>query len=418
MAPNWDLAYAVVPRVAAAFSLLGSGFIVFEVLSDAKKRRRVYHRIMCGMSCFDIIGSVCYFLGRWPMPPDGLEGFGLSGGVGTDATCTAQAFFGQAVVGTVTYNAVLAVQYYLIVNRSLSETTIAKKYERSMHAIPFAMWITTGIIGLAFDSLNPAFFNCWIAPVPINCAAAGEIPDERPPCERGYYAPVLQWAIFYGPIWALIIIVTIIMANVYASVRKLEKNNSKYVYAGSQQTSTNKKAQSSAKKSRMVAKQGLWYLLPFYATWVFPVATEITEMITAKYFDQMVILVAFFLPFQGALNFIIYMRPRFIKYRKKHPSWSIFYIIYRTVRKSLCCVTKDEDDMFVSGVGGTASMSSRASSQDREAVVAEHNRRISNQTTDSNDQRIEPRKISVTFADGDDADAEEEKVEEGRIGGQ
>ena len=64
-------------------------------------------------------------------------------------------------------------------------------------------------------------------------------------------------------------------------------------------------------------------------------------------------------------------------------------------------------------------MSSRASSQDREAVVAEQNRRISNQTTDSNDQRIEPRMISVTFADGDDADAEEEKVEEGRIiGGQ
>ena len=413
MAPNWDLAYAVVPRVAAAFSLLGSSFIVYEVLSDAKKRRRVYHRIMCGMSCFDIIGSICYFLGRWPMPPDGLAGFGLSGGVGTDATCTAQAFFGQAVVGTVTYNAVLAVQYYLIVNRSLSETTIAKKYEKILHSIPFAMWITTGIIGLAFDSLNPAFFNCWIAPVPINCAAAGEISDGRPPCERGYYAPVLQWAIFYGPIWALIIIVTIIMASVYASVRKLEKNNSKYVYAGSQTSanSSNKKGQSSAKKSRMVAKQGLWYLLPFYATWVFPVATEITEMITAKYFDQMVILVAFFLPFQGALNFVIYMRPRFIKYRKKHPSWSIFYILYRTVRKSLCCVVKDEDDVFVSGVGGTSTMS-RTSSQDREAVVAEYNRR---NETESNDQMNEPRKNSVTFASGDVDAEEEEKVEEGGI---
>ena len=413
MAPNWDLAYAVVPRVAAAFSLLGSSFIVYEVLSDAKKRRRVYHRIMCGMSCFDIIGSVCYFLGRWPMPPDGLAGFGLSGGVGTDATCTAQAFFGQAVVGTVTYNASLAVQYYLIVNRSLSETTIAKKYGKILHSIPFAMWITTGIIGLAFDSLNPAFFNCWIAPVPINCAAAGEISDGRPPCERGYYAPVLQWAIFYGPIWALIIIVTIIMASVYASVRKLEKNNSKYVYAGSQTStnSSNKKAQSSAKKSRMVAKQGLWYLLPFYATWVFPVATEITEMITAKYFDQMVILVAFFLPFQGALNFVIYMRPRFIKYRKKHPSWSIFYILYRTVRKSLCCVVKDEDDVFVSGVGGTSTMS-RTSSQDREAVVAEYNRR---NETESNDQMNEPRKNSVTFASGDVDAEEEEKVEEGGI---
>eukprot|EP00985_Skeletonema_marinoi_P003406 scaffold1462_cov167-Skeletonema_marinoi.AAC.1 len=62
-----------------------------------------------------------------------------------------------------------------------------------MHAIPFVMWIVTGIIALSFDALNPAFFNCWISPAPINCAAAGENPDGRPPCERGYYAPVLQW---------------------------------------------------------------------------------------------------------------------------------------------------------------------------------------------------------------------------------
>jgi hypothetical protein len=259
------------------------------------------------------------------------------------------------------------------------------------------------------DSLNPAFFNCWIAPAPINCAAAGEMPDGRPPCERGYYAPILQWAIFYGPIWALIIIVTIIMASVYASVRKLEEKNSQYVYTGSQAPP---KAQSATgnKKSRMVAKQGLWYLLPFYATWVFPVVTEITEMATAQYYDPMVILVAFFLPFQGALNFIIYMRPRFIKYRKKHQSWNIFYVIYRTMRKSLCCFAKDQDDAFVSGVGGTTSVS-RTSSQDRECVVAEYNRR--NQM-DSNDRMIEPRKNSVTFADGE-VDADEEKVEEGGV---
>ena len=399
MSPNWDLAFAVVPRVTAAFSLLGSGIIVYEVISDVKKRKKVYHRIMCGMSCFDIIGSICYFLGRWPMPADGLAGFGLSGGVGTEGTCKTQAFFGQAVVGTVTYNAVLAVQYFMIVNLSISESTIAKKYEKIMHAIPFFMWIVTGIIGLSFDSLNPAFFNCWITPAPINCAAAGEIPDGRPPCERGYYAPVLQWAIFYGPIWALIIIVTAIMASVYASVRKLERKNLRY--SGSQSSS---KAES-AKKSRMVAKQGLWYLLPFYATWVFPVVTEITEMVTAQYFNPMVILVAFFLPFQGALNFIIYMRPRYIKYRKQHQSWSIFYIMYRTVRKTLCCCAKDQDDMFVSGVGGTTSVS-------RSVVASEYNRR---RTSDSNEQEFTaPRQSIVKFAD-ENADAEEEKVEEGLV---
>ena len=223
MAPNWDLAFAVVPRVAAFFSLLGSSFIVYEVLSSSTKKRKVYHRIMCGMSCFDIIGSICYFLGRWPMPPDALEVWGQAGGIGTDGTCTTQAFFGQAVVGTVTYNAVLAGQYFMIVNLKMSETTIAKKYEKIMHSIPFLMWLVTAIIGLSFNALNPAFFNCWISPVPINCAAAGEIPEGRPPCQRGYYAPILQWAIFYGPIWALIIIVTSIMAKCVCLCEKVGK---------------------------------------------------------------------------------------------------------------------------------------------------------------------------------------------------
>jgi hypothetical protein len=65
---------------------IGSSMIAHDVLKDATKRSRVYHRIILGMSCFDIIGSICYFLGRWPMPPDGLEGFGLTGGIGTQQT--------------------------------------------------------------------------------------------------------------------------------------------------------------------------------------------------------------------------------------------------------------------------------------------------------------------------------------------
>jgi hypothetical protein len=210
----------------------------------------------------------------------------------------------------------------------------------------------------------------------------------------------LSRAIFYGPIWALIIIVTAIMASVYASVRKLEKKNERYTVS---QPSSKSKADS-AKKSRMVAKQGLWYLLPFYLTWIFPVVTEITELVTANYYDPMVILVSFFLPFQGFLNFIIYMRPRFIKYRKQHQSWSIFYIIYRTLRKSLCCFAEDQDDMFISGVSGTTSVS-RVSAQDRDSVVAEYNRR---NTMDSNEQIVAPRRPSVVKF-------EEEKVEEGVV---
>jgi len=98
----------------------------------------------------------------------------------------------------------------------------------------------------------------------------------------------------------------------------------------------------------------LWYLLPFYATWIFPVATEITEMATGKYYDPMVVLVSFFLPFQGALNFLVYMRPRYLKYKNQHPEKSFFSIIGRTLKRSLCCIKDEEDDdRLVTDVGNS-----------------------------------------------------------------
>ncbi|MGK3740315.1 MAG: hypothetical protein ACI90V_007165 [Bacillariaceae sp.] len=197
---NPELIFAIVPRVAASFSMIGSAWIVSEVLRDKKKRGKIYHRIMLGLSCFDIVGSICYFLGRWPLPPDAVF---LPGGVGNQQTCTAQAFFGQAVLATVVYNCVLAIYYLLVIKYGMKERQILK-YEKFMHAAPIIVWIGTGAMGIAFEVFNPAFFNCWIAPVPINCAAYGETGDDRPPCTRGYLAPIFQWAIFYAPIWAMV----------------------------------------------------------------------------------------------------------------------------------------------------------------------------------------------------------------------
>ena len=305
--------------------------------------------------------------------------------------CTAQAFFGQAVVATVTYNTILAIQYLMIIKLNIPETTIAKKYEKIMHTIPILMWLVTGAIGIGFEVFNPAFFNCWIAPVPINCAAYGEIPDGRPPCTRGFYAPLFQWLIFYGLIWSMIVIVTVIMMVVYCSVRKTEQKIQKYASASTDRTSQ-------MKHSKKVAKQGLWYLLPFYATWVFPVATEITEMVTAKYYDPMVVLVSFFLPFQGALNFIIYMRPRYLKYRNKHPEWSIWHIIWRTVKKSFCCVKGDDEDNF------------KTEAQTSQGFLSKLSSAVGGRSSTVDD---EGRRSSIDIAEDNVKDGiEEEKVEE------
>lgn len=122
------------------------------------------------------------------------------------------------------------------------------------------------------------------------------------------------------------------MLVVYSEVRKTdlakvqkEEDTTKDTTTSSSSSSSSKKKNKDRvhrmKRSRDFAIQGLWYLFPFYATWLFPVITEITEMVTNKYYDGMVVLVAFFVPFQGALNFCIYyLRPKYIKYRDKKNS--------------------------------------------------------------------------------------------------
>ena len=144
----------------------------------------------------------------------------------------------------------------------------------------------------------------------------------------------------------------------------------------------------------------LWYLLPFYATWIFPVATEITEMATGKYYDPMVVLVSFFLPFQGALNFLVYMRPRYLKYKNQHPEKSFFSILARTLKRSLCCI-KDEDDRLVTEVGNSGYF--------KRNVLSKFGRRASRSRSAAIPSSIDN---MVPEENNVNADAQESKVDE------
>ena len=63
-----QLALAMAPKCSSLFSIIGSGLIVMEVLKDPKKQKLTYHRILLGMSLFDILISSAWFLSTWPVP--------------------------------------------------------------------------------------------------------------------------------------------------------------------------------------------------------------------------------------------------------------------------------------------------------------------------------------------------------------
>ena len=112
----WSLAQqrqlAIWPKVTGSLSIMGSASIIYEVLRDKKKRRKVYHRIMLAMSLIDVNTSFWYALSTWPMPKDTQ---GVAYASGTQQSCTAQGFFVQLGLATPMYNVALAIYYCIVV---------------------------------------------------------------------------------------------------------------------------------------------------------------------------------------------------------------------------------------------------------------------------------------------------------------
>jgi hypothetical protein len=91
--PAQQIALAVTPKVSGFLSLLGSSWIVVEVLTQPTKRQNVYNRLLCAMSFFDVINSSWWIASTWPIPA-GTDG--VVWAVGNEKTCIVQGFFIQA----------------------------------------------------------------------------------------------------------------------------------------------------------------------------------------------------------------------------------------------------------------------------------------------------------------------------------
>ena len=173
-----------------------------------------------------------------------------------------------------------------------------------LHIFANSLWIITGFTGIILEIFNAALFNCWVAPSPYDCNETEE------PCVRGGIANYFQWVFYYGPVFVMIAVVTLLMFNVYAGVLIREKKVEKYIYRENSQQAAKRK------RSKQVAIQGMWYLAPFFLTWVFPITYQLTAAIGNMHVPALSALTGFFIPFQGVLNFIVYIRPRYLRYRR------------------------------------------------------------------------------------------------------
>jgi hypothetical protein len=221
-------ALALCPKFTAMASVVGSSLIIRDVIqignknSDALSTR---YRLLCGMSVCDILSSSAWFLTSWPVPEDALSGMFTVWNVGSTQTCRAQGFFVQLAIGTVTYNACLALYYLLVIRYGWKNEYISKHVEPWMHFVAVAFALSTSIAALALDLYNPIGWFCGISAHPSYCTQSYE--NKGPTnCIHGDNARIYQAVFWIGPACCVVVWLAVSMFLVYWKIRTTERGTS------------------------------------------------------------------------------------------------------------------------------------------------------------------------------------------------
>eukprot|EP00523_Entomoneis_sp_CCMP467_P020983 CAMPEP_0168851166 /NCGR_PEP_ID=MMETSP0727-20121128/12268_1 /TAXON_ID=265536 /ORGANISM="Amphiprora sp., Strain CCMP467" /LENGTH=576 /DNA_ID=CAMNT_0008905143 /DNA_START=181 /DNA_END=1912 /DNA_ORIENTATION=+ len=351
---------AILPKISAMLSFLGSAWIMAEVLTGRDVETRLpklkhpYHRLLLGMSFLDTIESVANIFSTWALPADTPNAWQAKGNT---MTCNLQGFFLQASVGVPTYNAALSIKAF-----------------------------GTATAAVSLKLINPAGPWCWIAPFPSDCKDSWRYPDEAN-CQRGDNAWIYRWAFFYAMMWFCLLFTSVCTIMVARKVYTVDQTSLKYrrpeisgplavensTAPGTNEQDTNnepgtengrdnkrasfiksvsgsltratsrlgsirdshKRFAENNARTMEIFKQAVWYVLAFYLTYCWSFVSRLLAQILGHTFYGLMILHSFFDPLQGFLNFFIYQRPRYLRERKDHPHlsrWQCFGNILRLTK--------------------------------------------------------------------------------------
>ena len=142
--------------VSYPISILGSSYVIQDVLRDPQKRTEsTFHRLMVGLSVSDIINSLFGFLGTWIMPK-GESVFAI----GSNASCAFGGFFlFLTACSTPLYNCSL-VTYYLLQIRFQWVGRRIRAFEKWLHIVPWTIGLVAAIVGVAMNKLGPNSYFC------------------------------------------------------------------------------------------------------------------------------------------------------------------------------------------------------------------------------------------------------------------
>lgn len=315
MAIKWPLTlyyFVLAPKISGTLSVVGSSYIIQDVLRDPQKRKKFSSRIMLGLSVMDVLSSFSAFvLTSWPRPAGSMPW-----AVGTVETCDASAFFTTiGFFGVPLYNCALVTYYLVQLNYGWPDRKI-KAIEKWFHIVPWSVGVLVAIAGVATKSFGPFQSICWVTRgYPEGCYVEGS--GVR--CIRGTgitasllfnfaYNLVMLFALFF---------VSIVMFKIFRAIRTVEKKSAKYSISKFRRTISNTSATNTTnenQRSRFVAMQGLFYSGALILVIVMPLISFITVGIFKKNLPvdhPLFLIMSATTPLHGFLNTLIYLTPLF-----------------------------------------------------------------------------------------------------------
>jgi hypothetical protein len=335
-----QIVIAIAPRFTAALSIFGSSVVCIlgyrNLRHDSRsnpgrsgqggRNKLTYHRLLIGLSVCDLSASTAWFFTTWPIPRGTPNVFAA---VGNQHTCTAQAFFAQFSLSAVMYNGALALYYYLMIVKEWTASDI-QRVEPWLHLNAFIWGFGTAVASLFLTLFNEVGWDCWISPHPLGCKESWKN-NGVTTCTRGDNGSLYQWAFYYAPLWGVIIAVIFFMSSVYWKIKLQERRMRRYSITADDNRS---------KRMKRSENQARLYVGAFFAAWTFPTIFQLVLVTRDVVYFPLLLLTAIFVPIQGFLNMLVYMRGTYHRYRKANPN-SFFIAVWG---KMLWSTLRNNDD--------------------------------------------------------------------------
>lgn len=356
---------AVVSIFSASLSITGSGLIIY--LARKRARKELYHRLMSFLSATDIILSTSVILQAFSLPvedaPDAVWA------VGNHATCTAAGFL--FMYGSVTiayYNAVLSVYFYLLVVYNFRDQSLVWRFEIPAHVLGVLLTLITPIAGVILDTYGVApglITACVYAAYPRGCLTSEDVECtgglESVPMDYislvvtgisvfiGFSATVmLYWRVRgqlrrnlrYAKAFTKISSNTLKVPQSDGNDGTLQGTEGRDVLKRSISFRSSRKANRQqaqlhnrghiSERLRSVRVRSLLYSAIYCNLFVWVIVATLVSSLKPSLFPLQFVIYLLF-PLQGALNAIVYIRPRYIHWRAEFPDYSCGTILFKHI---------------------------------------------------------------------------------------